>query len=112
MKIVKKPWGKEVWFAHTPKYVGKLLYIRKGHRLSLQYHNVKEETLYTLKGPYLLEMNGKKKKMKTGSVAHFPPKTIHRMQARYGNVTIVEVSTPEVEDVVRLKDDYNRNSNS
>ena len=108
MKTVKKPWGKEIWFARASKYVGKILYISKGHRLSLQYHKKKEETLYTLKGPYLLEVNGKRKKMKTGTVAHFPPKTIHRIQAHYGNAVIIEVSTPEVEDVVRLQDDYGR----
>ncbi|MBI2915742.1 MAG: cupin domain-containing protein [Elusimicrobia bacterium] len=108
MKRVRKPWGREVWFAQTPRYVGKLLYIRKGHRLSLQYHNKKEETLYTLQGPYMLEKNGRKKKMKSGSSVHFPPKTIHRMTAQYGDVILIEVSTPEVEDVVRLQDDYHR----
>lgn len=108
MKEVKKPWGKELWFAQTKKYVGKFLFIKKGQRLSLQYHKKKDETLYALKGDYWLEMNGKKRKMKMGSAVHFPPKTIHRMTAKYGDVVIVEVSTPEVEDVVRLADDYHR----
>ncbi|MBI4248217.1 MAG: cupin domain-containing protein [Elusimicrobia bacterium] len=107
-KVVAKPWGKEVWFARTSKYVGKLLYIRKGHRLSRQYHRVKHETLYTLKGKYLLELNGKKYLKKPGSVVVLPPKTIHRMHAKYGPVTLIEVSTPEVWDVVRLSDDYGR----
>lgn len=126
MKIVKKPWGKELWFAHTDKYVGKLLFLKKGNRLSLQYHKKKDETLYALKGDYLLEIyplksrraratkslfhrvNGKKRKMKQGSVIHFPPKTVHRMEAKYGDVVLIEVSTPEVEDVVRIEDDYKR----
>lgn len=108
IKTVKKPWGKEVWFAHTNKYVGKLLFIKKGHRLSLQYHRKKDETLYALRGPYLLEMNGKKRKMLQGSVIHFPPKTVHRMEAKYRDVVLIEVSSPEVADVVRLEDDYKR----
>ena len=109
MKIVKKPWGKEIWFAQTKKYVGKLLFIRKGHRLSLQYHKKKDETLYTLNGPCDLEINGQKKKMKNGSSVHFPPKTVHRITAKYCDVLLVEVSTPEVFDVVRIEDDYKRN---
>lgn len=108
MKTIHKPWGKEIWFAHTKKYVGKLLFIKKGRRLSLQYHKKKDETLYTLKGHYWLELDGKKKKMKSGSVVHFPPKARHRMEAKYGDVTLIEVSTPEVHDVVRLADDYHR----
>ena len=108
LKIVKKPWGMEVWFAHTKKYVGKFLHIRKGHRLSMQYHKKKDETVYALKGPYRLEINGKAMKIETGKSVRIAPGTVHRMSAKYGNVVIVEVSTPEVEDVVRLQDDYNR----
>jgi mannose-6-phosphate isomerase len=112
MKTVKKPWGKEIWWASAPGYVGKFLHIKKGHRLSLQYHKVKHETLYTLEGRYLLEVGGKTKRrkrvMKQGSVIQFKPGTVHRMEAPYGDVTIVEVSTPEVWDVVRLDDDYGR----
>ena len=108
VKEVKKPWGKEIWFAQSPKYVGKLLVINKGHRLSKQYHRVKHETLYTLRGRYMMEMNGILKVMMPGSVAVIPPGTVHRMEARFGRVTIFEVSTPEVHDVVRLSDDYGR----
>ena len=108
VKTVKKPWGKEIWFAQTRKYVGKLLFIKKGHRLSLQYHKKKMETLYTLEGSYWLEMNGKAGRMKKGTSVHFPAGTVHRMTARYGDVVIAEVSTPEVNDVVRLQDDYKR----
>ena len=109
MKIVKKPWGKETWFAFTKHYVGKILFIKKGHRLSRQYHRVKHETIYTLKGKYIMELKNSKKLMKKGAVIVIPPNKIHRMYAKYGDVTLVEVSTPQVEDVVRLEDDYGRN---
>lgn len=111
IKTVLKPWGKEIWFAHTKKYVGKILIIKKGKRLSRQYHKVKHETLYTDKGKYILELGSdgsKKKIMKPGDVFVVAPKTIHRMFAKYGDVRIIEVSTPELWDVVRLQDDYGR----
>ena len=109
MKIVKKPWGQETWFAFTKYYVGKILFIKKGHRLSRQFHRVKHETIYTLKGKYIMELKNSKKLMKKGAVIVIPPNKIHRMYAKYGDVTLVEVSTPQVEDVVRLEDDYGRN---
>ncbi|MBI3292969.1 MAG: cupin domain-containing protein [Elusimicrobia bacterium] len=108
MKVVKKPWGKEVWFAHTPRYVGKFLFIRKGHRLSLQYHRVKQETVYTDQGRYLLELNGRRRIMAPGSVASIRPGDIHRFSAAFNDTRLIEVSTPEVDDVVRLSDDYGR----
>ncbi len=108
VKIVKKPWGHEIWYAQAPKYVGKILTINKGHRLSRQYHNVKHETIYTLKGRWLLELGGKTLVQKPGMAVAIPPKTVHRFCAPYGRVTILEASTPEVEDVVRLSDDYGR----
>ena len=108
IKIVKKPWGRELWYAQAPKYVGKILVINKGGRLSLQYHKVKHETVYTLKGRWLLELNGRKSIQKPGMAAMIPPKAVHRFYAPYGRATLLEVSTPEVEDVVRLSDDYGR----
>jgi len=111
MKIVKKPWGKEIWFAQTRKYVGKIIWIKKGHRLSKQYHRFKHETLYTDDGKYILEIDGKKRLMKKGSVVVIPPKTVHRLEAKYSNVKIIEVSTPQVNDVIRLEDDYDRVTN-
>lgn len=108
LKIVQKPWGKELWFAHTKKYLGKLLFIKKGHRLSLQYHKKKDESLYVLKGPLLLQMNQITKKVKTGSGFHVPANTLHRMHAKYKDAVLIEVSTPESNDVVRLEDDYKR----
>ena len=109
MKIVKKPWGYEKWFAFTKDYVGKILFIKKGRRLSKQYHKVKHETIYTLKGKYIMELKNGKKLMKEGSVIVIPPKRIHRMFAKFTDVTLVEVSTPQIKDVVRLEDDYGRN---
>lgn len=108
VKKVAKPWGHEAWFAQTKRYVGKLLVINKGHRLSRQYHKVKHETLYVLKGRLWLELGRTKKTVGPGTAFDIPPKTIHRFEARYGRVTLLEVSTPEVEDVVRLSDDYGR----
>lgn len=108
LKTVLKPWGKEVWFARTPKYAGKLLFIRKGHRLSKQYHRFKDETLYTDKGTYLLELDGRKRRMPPGSAVRFRPGAVHRMEARYGDVRLIEVSTSQLRDVVRLEDDYRR----
>lgn len=108
MKIVKKPWGCEIWFAHTKKYVGKILIIKKGCRLSKQYHNFKHETLYTDKGKYVMEINGRKRIINKGQSVVIPPKTIHRMHAKFGNVKLIEVSTPQVQDVVRIEDDYGR----
>jgi|GEM_PF-193692 len=107
-RIVPKPWGHEEWWAHTDKYVGKILFIKKGSRLSLQYHKVKEETLRLLSGELDMELSGGKiQPMKQGDVYHIPPETIHRMSAR-SDCLMLEVSTPEVEDVVRVKDDYGR----
>ena len=108
-KVVEKPWGREIWFAQAKKYVGKILEIKKGHRLSRQYHKRKHETLYVLKGRLHVELADKKSIKKPGAALVIPPCTIHRFEARYGPVTLVEVSTPEVWDVVRLADDYGRN---
>lgn len=108
-RIVSKPWGREVWWAQAPHYVGKLLVIEKGKRLSLQYHEVKHETVYTLRGRWRLVL-GKRRVVQTpGCVTVIPPRTVHRFEAPYGRATLLEASTPEVWDVVRLQDDYKRN---
>ena len=108
MKRVTKPWGWELWFAHTSKYVGKILFIKKGHRLSRQYHRFKHETVYADKGRWVLEIGGRKKTMKPGMCQEVRPGTVHRFCAPYEDVRLLEVSTPQVKDVVRLEDDYNR----
>ncbi len=106
--IVDKPWGHEEWWAHTDKYVGKILYIKHGHRLSLQYHNIKDESMRVLQGNLTFILGGKTMEMKPGDSIHVPPGTIHRMEANEGDVMVVEVSTAEVDDVVRIQDDYPR----
>ena len=103
---VIKPWGKEVIWAETPDYVGKLLYINEGHKLSLQYHEQKEETI-------LVSGHGRRGvsslKLSEGDTYHVTPGTIHRFSATLGtNVVIAEVSTNHLDDVVRLEDDYDR----
>ena len=108
VEVHEKPWGRELWYAVAPGYLGKIIEIDKGHRLSLQFHKVKHETVYTLKGRFFLQLGTEKRVMNQGSVAVIPPGTVHRFEARYGKVVLLEVSTPEAEDVVRLADDYGR----
>lgn len=111
MKKVDKPWGYEEIFAKTDKYVGKILFIKAGHKLSLQYHKVKEETIRIMSGEMrlILEEGGKlvEKRMGVGEVEHIRPKVIHRMIGET-DCMVIEVSTPELEDVVRLEDEYGR----
>ncbi len=108
---VEKPWGYELHWAKTDRYVGKILHIRAGHALSLQYHNVKEETILLWAGRLLFEIerDGRMQRleMKPGEKVHVTPKTVHRMTA-VEDCDIFEVSTPELDDVVRLEDRYGR----
>ena len=108
---VDKPWGFELHWAKTDRYVGKLIHVTKGHALSLQYHNLKDETIFLQRGKLLfeIEVDGalEKREMSPGEAVHIPPKTIHRMTALEDS-DIFEVSTPELHDVVRLEDRYGR----
>ena len=108
---VPKPWGHELIWAHTDRYVGKILHLNAGESLSLQYHEKKEETLYLLSGRVLLTLKndreGRDVEMKSGEAFHIPPRLIHRMQA-VEDSDILEVSTTELDDVVRLEDRYGR----
>ena len=107
-RIVPKPWGHEEIWAHTPKYVGKILFIKKGCRLSLQYHNVKEETLRVLSGEMQLDLDkGKSVRLLPSDIFHVTPKMIHRM-CGVTDCLVLEVSTSELDDVVRLNDDFGR----
>jgi len=111
MQIVDKPWGHEKIWANTTKYVGKLLVIDPGHKLSRQYHEVKEETIYVLEGQLVLEIGEETPEriiMNPGSTYHIRPLTVHRFAAPSKGCTLIEVSTPELSDVVRLQDDYDR----
>lgn len=108
----EKPWGFELLFAHTSKYAGKVIFVRKGHRLSLQYHEKKDESLYVYEGKAQLETEGKDGHLvlnvvKPGECIRLPPFIKHRLEA-IEDTTIFEVSTPELEDVKRLDDDYGR----
>jgi mannose-6-phosphate isomerase len=108
---VEKPWGYEIHWAHTDRYVGKILHIKAGHALSLQYHNLKDETVYVHSGKllYEIEINGQltAREMLPGDSIHVTPKTVHRMTA-IEDTDVLEASTPELDDVVRLQDRYGR----
>jgi mannose-6-phosphate isomerase len=111
MRRVEKPWGHEIVWAETDRYVGKVLHIKAGHKLSRQYHERKDETFFVQSGEMQLEI-GEGATMKTlvlkpGESFHCTPHTIHRMIAQI-DVDVIEVSTPELDDVVRLEDAYGR----
>ena len=113
---VEKPWGHEIRWAISDKYLGKILHINAGHRLSKQYHREKDETIYVLKGSLLLEMGphheytdtetGLRQVLSEGQSQRIRPGLIHRYCADKNDVVLIEVSTPEIDDVVRLEDDY------
>ena len=108
---VNKPWGYEEIFANTEKYIGKILFIKEGHRLSRQYHDQKDESITVLSGVITVEFGEKgndKLVMEPGYSTRIRPGTIHRFCASIGDVKLLEVSTPEMDDVVRLEDDYGR----
>jgi len=116
---VEKPWGYELHWAKTERYVGKLIHVNAGHALSLQYHNQKDETIFLWSGRMMFEIapqplkegsSGEaltKREMKPGEAVHIVPRTVHRMTA-ITDCDIFEVSTPELHDVVRLEDRYGR----
>ena len=108
---VDKPWGYELIWAHTDRYVGKILHIRAGQSLSYQYHKVKDETAYLLHGAMELEIGDEKGRqtyrLKPGDCYHISSGTRHRMVA-VEDCDVLETSTPELDDVVRLEDRYGR----
>jgi mannose-6-phosphate isomerase-like protein (cupin superfamily) len=112
MRVVEKPWGREEIWAETDRYVGKYLHINPGHRLSLQYHKNKMETVSVLRGELVLETaNGVIRILSPGDTFHVEPGTIHRFGAKDSEgVVLIEVSTPELDDVIRLSDDYLRDN--
>uniref|UniRef100_A0A6M3JAM2 Putative mannose-6-phosphate isomerase n=1 Tax=viral metagenome TaxID=1070528 RepID=A0A6M3JAM2_9ZZZZ len=107
MKIVTKPWGYEKWISVTDKYVMKEIFMVAGKRCSLQYHKAKEESNYILEGKCILEIDGEALELIKGDFFHVKPPAVHRVEA-IENLTMIEVSTPEVDDVVRIKDDFDR----
>jgi mannose-6-phosphate isomerase-like protein (cupin superfamily) len=110
---VPKPWGHETIWAHTDRYVGKLLFVRAGQSLSLQFHREKDESWYVQSGRAELELGQagqgilNNEVVTTGACVHFEPGTVHRVTA-VEDTTILEVSTPQLDDVVRLEDRYGR----
>lgn len=106
-KIVDKPWGREVWYAHTERYAGKILEVTAGHLLSLQKHRIKHETLFLLSGLMRFTLEDETFEWSPGEAVEIPADTVHRVEALEDSV-ILEVSTPELDDVVRLEDRYGR----
>ena len=113
--MIEKPWGHEEIWAQTSRYAGKILFIKKGHRLSRQYHQVKEETIMVQEGVLTCEEGPRaqgesviRHTLLPGDVFHVRPGTIHRFCAEETDVRLIEVSTAEIQDVVRLEDDYRR----
>jgi len=112
MKTVDKPWGREIWVAHTDKYAFKIIEINQGTRSSLQYHVKKHEHIYVDRGVLQMEWENDQGRMETrilhpGDVIENQPGRKHRATA-LEDVRLLEVSTPELDDVVRVEDDYNR----
>lgn len=109
---VDKPWGHELIWAHTDIYVGKILHIRGGESLSLQYHQVKDETIHVLNGTLRFrhgpgEQEIETVELKAGESFHIRPGTVHQMEA-LTDCDVLEASTPHLDDVVRLQDRYGR----
>src|SRR3989442_2652899 len=113
---VEKPWGYELIWARTDRYVGKILHIEPGHVLSLQYHNKKDESIYVLKGEIILRLQpggegGRgaltERRVSEGQAFHIHPTLVHQFKAVTAS-DLLEASTPELDDVVRLKDRYGR----
>jgi mannose-6-phosphate isomerase-like protein (cupin superfamily) len=118
VRVVPKPWGEERLLAHTDRYDGKVLVLKQGHRLSLQYHERKHEVQYIESGriKYTLgsvDRPGEYREVtaEAGTVLVLPPGAVHRLEA-LEDARIFEVSTPELDDVVRLDDDYGRTETS
>ncbi len=111
-RIVKKPWGSERIFAVNTRYAGKLISILAGQTLSYQYHRAKEETIHVLAGTLGMETESNGERvllaLAPGETFHVTPGTKHRMFAEGEDVLVVEVSSPELDDVVRLEDRYGR----
>ncbi len=110
---ISKPWGYEKIWAHSERYLGKILHINAGHELSVQYHNKKDETVYLLSGQiiYRVQRNGDEVlddvHLQVGEAFRIIPGTIHQMVA-VTDCEVLEVSTPEIDDIVRLSDKYGR----
>lgn len=106
-KVVDKPWGREIWFADEDRYAGKMLMVRAGERLSLQLHERKKETLMVLTGQVSVQLGDSRFSALPFTRFTIEPRTVHRFTAEQDSI-LLEVSTPDLDDVVRLQDDYKR----
>ena len=113
---IDKPWGYERIWGHTDHYVAKYIFIEAGHQLSRQYHEHKIETIYVLRGPLILELGPDNENddvltlgLVEGEAYQVRPEAVHRLRAPANyDVELIEVSTPELGDIIRLEDDYGR----
>ena len=117
VRHVVKPWGHETIWAHTDRYVGKILHVKAGEKLSIQYHERKDETVYLLSGEmkYWVQLPGdtelRDQRLVAGQSFRITPHTIHAIEA-VTDIDVLEASTPELDDVVRIKDRYGREGTS
>lgn len=117
VRHVNKPWGHETIWAANELYVGKILHIKAGHALSIQYHNMKDETIYLLRGEmrYRVQLDGDSElrdvRLVEGEAFRNTPGTVHSMEA-VTDCDVLEASTPHLDDVVRVKDRYGREGTS
>ena len=117
VKIVPKPWGHETIWAHTDRYVGKVLHIKAGHALSVQYHDRKDETIHLLSGEMIYRVRSGEgdalvdMRLRPGESYRNTPGTVHQMEA-VTDCDVLEASTPDLDDVVRLSDRYGRQGTS
>jgi mannose-6-phosphate isomerase len=113
---VDKPWGHEIWYAHTDRYAGKIIVVETGQRLSLQYHEIKDETSYLISGRLRLWQGDEadslvERELEPGEAWRNHTGLVHMIEA-IETATVLEVSTPELDDVVRLDDRYGREGTS
>jgi mannose-6-phosphate isomerase-like protein (cupin superfamily) len=108
---IDKPWGYELIWAKSERYVGKILHVKAGQVLSLQYHNQKDETMHVLSGELILRTRPGTdlvaRAFKAGESVHIPPTLVHQIEAVVDS-DVLEASTPELDDLVRLEDRYGR----
>ncbi|MDH4348436.1 MAG: cupin [Gemmatimonadota bacterium] len=108
---IEKPWGYELVWARTDRYVGKILHVKAGHVLSLQYHHKKDETMHVLRGELILRTRPRdlllERAFRAGESVHIPPPLVHQIEAVV-DTDVLEASTPELDDLVRLEDRYGR----
>jgi quercetin dioxygenase-like cupin family protein len=104
LKEIRKPWGKEIWIAQQKEYGGKILIIKENHHTSQHYHKDKKETIYCFKGQVQIILKDRVVTLKEGDDITLNPRTVHRIIGKK-NSTLFEVSTPQLADVVRLKEE-------